>query len=298
MKARGVPEMFNRIYRKLIERHEDYLVRYTEGFKDPSINIPFLRDFIAELASIEQKCMQENQKRTQRSKLSPREWEDQKKMKEEGVPEWDIIWNNFEHIPVYKKISPLYSKYHKVFDKINYFQSESQWKQEYYSTFFHLKGTYEQMKPFIKKICVSWIKSLTFALVYYLDELPSWTYYYPYEAAPMPSDVKRTLYEVEDLNKLIEFDKGKPFTPLQQQMLILPPQNKILPKQYRELMLTEPLKPFYPESFDLDFLIGGKYIYSEPILPDIDAKLVIKETDKVRSKLMKTNRNRNRLNSL
>jgi len=298
VRDRGVPELFAKIYRKLLDKHDDYLVRYTAEGSAPSINIPFLTDFIGELGSIEQESMQEKQKMYQNPNLSKRDLDRQLQMKEDGVPEWKIIQNNFQHVPVYKKANPLYGKYHKQFKKINYFQPEAKWKEEYYQTFFHLKGPYEKMKPQIKKICIEWVKSLTFALVYYLDELPSWTYFYPYEVAPMPSDVKTTLLEVSNMNKQVSFDLGKPFTPLQQQMLILPPQNEILPKAYTDLMKKEPLKPYYPETFELNFLAGGKYIYSEPVLPDIPADLVIKETEKVRKKLDKANRNRNRLNKM
>ena len=50
---------------------------------------------------------------------------------------------------------------------------------------------------------------------------------------------------------------------------------------------------YFPLEFDLDVVAGGKYIYSEPILPELDDEIVVKELKKI--KLTKTDINRNQL---
>ncbi len=84
---------------------------------------------------------------------------------------------------------------------------------------------------------------------------------------------------------------GEPFKPLDQLMLILPPQmGHLLPKGYHNLMKTK-LLPYYPIDFELDVVLGGKHIYSEPILPMIDAGEVTRETAKVKLTKDETERN-------
>jgi hypothetical protein len=53
------------------------------------------------------------------------------------------------------------------------------------------------------------------------------------------------------------------------------------------------LYQYYPLEFELDVVAGGKYIYSEPILPELDDELVVNELKKL--KLTKSEINRNQL---
>ena len=84
-----------------------------------------------------------------------------------------------------------------------------------------------------------------------------------------------------------------PFKPFDQLMMVLPPQNDILPKSYRKLMKDEILKEYYPETFELDILAGEKFIYSEPLLPDIDVAKVMALTAEVEKNLTSDEISRN-----
>ena len=74
------------------------------------------------------------------------------------------------------------------------------------------------------------------------------------------------------LNEKLSFSKGKPLTPFEQLMFILPPQSKgNVPSVYHDLFVE--YKQYYPDTFRIDALQGLKYIYSEAILPKWDCYL-------------------------
>ena len=73
-------------------------------------------------------------------------------------------------------------------------------------------------------------------------------------------------------NSICKFSKGKPYSPYEQLMLILPPESKwIVPEPYHDLF--EQYKSYFPTEFEVDALQGLKYIYSEAILPEWDCFL-------------------------
>ena len=292
LKNKGVLSTFLRIYKKILIKTQDYLIEFNAQGK-PSVNAHFFTNFIAELASIEDSAMKEKQRRIN----NPHSPAQQKHPLPPDTPAWKVIVIKLENEYWYKMANPLYSVYKDEFRKINYFKPESVWKRQYYQYFFGFKGTYEEMQPKINEVCCDYIRSLIFTLHYYLDELPSWTAFYPHRVAPFPSDILITLRSTRNLNKVIKFVKGTPVTPFQQLMMVLPPQNDILPASYRRLMTSpsSPIKQYYPAQFPLDVVAGGKYIYTEPILPEIDATKIIKATTAIRPKLSAIERKRDSL---
>ena len=63
-------------------------------------------------------------------------------------------------------------------------------------------------------------------------------------------------------------------------MLVLPQKTDILGNKFKNIMKKYP--QFYPERFKLDVLWGQKYIYSEPKLPNIDSRIILKEMSKLK----------------
>ena len=91
---------------------------------------------------------------------------------------------------------------------------------------------------------------------------------------------------------------GKPYTPFQQLMLILPPQvDYIIPEQLRPIMKNDELgcTQFYPIEARLDVTVGGKTQYSEPILPEIDEELLLSVIKKHEQKLSPEEKVRNEI---
>ena len=61
----------------------------------------------------------------------------------------------------------------------------------------------------INKLCEYYIKTLVWNMKYYLNECPSWDWYYPYHYAPTFHDIYLYLKEFKSLTH-IKFNLGKP----------------------------------------------------------------------------------------
>jgi 5'-3' exoribonuclease 1 len=135
-----------------------------------------------------------------------------------------------------------------------------------------------------------------FAMKYYFQGCPSWSWHYKYRISPLLSDVYYVLEnKLNDMNN-IKFELDSPYTPFQQLMLILPPQmNLLLPSVLRPIMTDDKLlcTQFYPIDFKLDVTVGIKTQYSEAILPEIDDKLLIETVKKYEKKLNAEEKERN-----
>ena len=71
----------------------------------------------------------------------------------------------------------------------------------------------------------------------------------------------------------IEYDASSPVNPLEQLLIVLPPESrKLLPESYAKLMVDvdSPIIEYYPISVKLDSLYKWKYYQCEPILPYMD----------------------------
>jgi len=104
-------------------------------------------------------------------------------------------------------------------------------------------------------MCREYIKSLIWVYLYYVYELPSWNYFYPYRYAPFMNDLARYLGKVseKEFKELHNFELGEPCLPFQQLMNILPETSKEL--------LPESLHGVYEKSK----LVEANY-YREPTI--------------------------------
>ena len=199
-------------------------------------------------------------------------------------------FSNFEHNHYMLESNPYHEQYKSEFKKIDYNLPYLQWKAQYNNYYF---GTNDKKE--IMNICKDYIKSLLFTLYYYLSGIPpSWRWSYEHRVSPLLSDIRVFLKDVKDINTLCKWKTSKPLTPLHQLYMVLPPTSMdILPKVYQKAMKKSPLNKYHYSSFVLDVTVGKKYWKSEPILPEINHKLIVKELNKL--KLPTTNKNRNKL---
>lgn len=277
------------IYKMLLQEHKKHLIDF-QPKSTLKINTDFLKDFIAELAKREEAGMRSKQNRYNKSAPGK---EGQPPNFDE-LPEWEKEFIQLQNKYYYKEDHPQYQECHKLFQEINYHDLKEKWKERYYQHFFGLDTSNSYVfKQNRKIIALQYVKSLIYTLHYYLDEIPSWTWYYPYRMAPFPSDVQAALHHIKDINVIFRFDRGQPYKPFDQLMLVLPPQNDILPKIYRDLMKCPDLEEFYPMDFELDILAGEKFIYSEPVLPELEDKKITETTKKVEESLSEAERKRN-----
>lgn len=121
-----------------------------------------------------------------------------------------------------------------------------QWKDKYYNT--KLGFGYNDTEK-LTNLCENYVEGLQWVLYYYYRGCPSWGWYFQHHYAPRISDLTK------GLNQIIKFNKGKPFTPFQQLMAVLPERSKnLIPTALRPLMFDEnsPIRDFYPREVELD----------------------------------------------
>eukprot|EP01080_Neovahlkampfia_damariscottae_P009331 gene9331-1418_t len=161
-------------------------------------------------------------------------------------------------------------------------ESGEGWRNRYY------KRNFKDEK--IDNISQSYIEGLCWVSKYYFQGHVSWSWYYKYNYAPFASDL------VGCKNNSISFELSKPFNPFTQLLAILPSKSAhALPKSYQTLMTSKdsPIIDFYPDDFEVD-LVGKKLDYKGVILlPFIDEKRLLAETEKIESTLTEEEKKRN-----
>lgn len=277
-------------YKKLLPKYkntdEPYLVKINN---DATVNHDFFVDIVRSLAFNEDNNMKKYYRRL--LYIMDKELE-----KVEDTYETKVA--SYIHDPYYVASNPFYEL--DLFKKIDYNQHHNIWKNQYYSEYFGLTlNNMSEFSSYKNLVCQKYLQSLIYCLRYYLTGLPSWDWYYPFRVSPMPSDI---LYFMKNTPKDLDFKftKGKPYQPIEQLAMIIPPQySNMLPKPLKNLINDpkSPLAPFYPIDFEFDKLVGEKREYSYPRLPpfiDEYIRPVIKETF---SKFTKTEKKRNTLNT-
>lgn len=145
---------------------------------------------------------------------------------------------------------------------------EDGFKERYYSYYFDDDVN-------IRDICLNYIEGLSWVLKYYFRGCPNWSWYFKYNTGPLISDLSANIINT---NINVKFTIDTPCNPLNQLMMVLPPQsNKILPIKYQELMNID-LKEMYPKTFKLD-KINKTFLYEcIPFLPLIDYTKIKEKT--------------------
>jgi 5'-3' exonuclease len=262
------------VYQALLPRY-GHLVKYNKEKKIYYVNQRFLLAYMKMLAYQELKWCKKIQEKIQNSKPRRRDKNANKNKDKEPVEPWEEEWNNFQHNSFYKSDHPLYEKYKDLFYLIDF--SDKNWKNLYYKAFFHVD--YANIEQ-ITEICIQYLQSWFYCFLYYFKGVPSWRWHYPYHASPLPSDLAAVLSKIPNINVLFKFNKDKPFTPLELLMLVLPPQNDLLPPEYIKVM--ESMPQYYPKKFELNALWGQKFIYADPILPELNVDEILNAVKKIK----------------
>lgn len=247
MRHRGAFDFVMKTYSHIQKSTRTFLIQ-----DDGTINRSFFIRFIKEFAKVQDRKLAEKYRRAM--SFFPKDREPSESPYEDEL-------SHFEHSYFYDPSHPYYDSMFPLFKKINY--TKQNYHERYYEHFFRINKIWDRAT-----VCRQYLKSMMFCFNYYTDQVPSWEYCYPYRMAPLPSDLLFFLNKYP--NEKIEIKDGSvAYTPLELQMLVLPPSNKILPKKFTELMHQDDLQFYFPSSFELDILQGDKFIYAEPLLPDI-----------------------------
>lgn len=264
------------IYKKKYKMNGEYL---TKKIKDKVyINNGFLIEIFEVLSKLEKRFLLRYQKNMTRKNKN-----DIEKKIDNLDDSYENEFNYLEHGYIFEEDHILYNEYKSDFERINYYSEN--WKRDYYEYFFENSNKNKILKEnynkFRSEICKEYMKSWKFAIQYYLCGVKDWKYYYGYRVAPFASDILTNLkYRKLDINNINFNSSNCPYCPLQQLLLIMPPQmKKSLPKICGKVMSNNKLKKYFPQSFKLDVVKGLKYIYSEPIFEEIDEEEIFKEME-------------------
>lgn len=129
---------------------------------------------------------------------------------------------------------------------------------------------------------------LKWVIMYYLDKCPSWDWYYTYDHAPFLTDMVRDKTIIDEVFTELVFTEGKPLSPFEQLLTILPKQSSyLLPVPLRKIPnnVNGSAAHLYPTKFDLDMIGKRKYWMCTPILPKLEINLIRKIFEKY-SKLL------------
>lgn len=185
----------------------------------------------------------------------------------EDIGSYEYELSAYFHTPYISDKNPCHVQYVNAFSNIDYLQKYEKWGKEYYDHFFPYLSFSD-----LPDVCCEYFKSIEWTWLYYTtSEVPSWLYHYKHRMAPLPKDL------VEIKCPEFVFENDIPMTPLQQLMIVLPPQNaSMLPKMIADIVYDDKslVSHMYPRKFELDVLKGGKNIYSDPILPTMDLMLI------------------------
>ena len=296
----GGLDILLKTYKKIAATQQNFLVLYNPQNKNkstvkPRINTYFFKELIRELASMEQYQMKNL--RTKQVKQSSR-LSNNTKLKEQNKSELEVVISRFDNLDFNSQYHPFREDFVSTFKKVEYTEPMAAWKPKYYQHFFNIdtqnKQEFNEMR---KLISVKYLESLIFTIEYYLIGVPSWSFYYPFRNAPLLNDFYFNIKFMSDINDIF-IPVGEPVKPFTQLMMIYPVQLKTeLPVLYRPVMtdLKYGCVQFYPKDFELDVLIGDKFIYSEPILPNIDQKKLVGVLKQLEDNLPAADKKRNKI---
>lgn len=246
-------------YKKVLVKHEMHLII------EDNINFEFVKHLCEMLASHEDQSV-----KSSLVNLTSRPSYINKKMKPaEAVA---VEMNKYEHSYYAEAQNPFHDYYSNIVHSIDYSEPYEKWKHQYRRYYY---GTIN-----VDEICKEYLKILDWNWKYYTSNTPpDWIYAYPYNHAPLCSDLHSYLCKNDTKCITFNYDINTPLCPFMQLLIVLPPQNAtLLPFAFHKIImnLVENEDPHFPKKFKLDVVKGLKNIYSEPILPPVNIEYLQK----------------------
>ena len=293
IKKRSLEKIIH-IYQEIKDDFDDYLVKFDfRKDKKPSLNMEFLKK-IYEMAALKEDEWMKKDIQSEVDKFLNGYVDERQKEFESKLSEYDKIKNRYTHMHIASPHHPLFEEYQKEIRSLDYNRDYDVWRNDYYDNFLGVKS--EEDSKMIDLCIENYLESLYFTLNYYLVGCPSWSWHYKFRVAPLLNDVFKYLDKNKDIEKFNNFKLDSPMTPFQQLLFILPPQNShILPEVLRPIMSDDSIgvTQYYPEEIRIDAAFGGKTMYSEAILPEIDDNKLRNIIEKYEKKLTGNEKNRN-----
>jgi len=144
----------------------------------------------------------------------------------------------------------------------------------------------------VRQMVLDYVKTLNWVLIYYIQGLPSWRWFYPWHYPPLLYDVVQVLSTITPVERkfIHHFEIQEPSLPFVQLLSVLPYTSKdLLPAVYHPLMTSpdsELVKNGYypdPKTIQIDFEGKTKEHEGVTLLPFVDYNLVFSEYKKIKT---------------
>tara|TARA_B110000259_G_scaffold97843_1_gene113051 strand:+ start:3916 stop:5559 length:1644 start_codon:yes stop_codon:yes gene_type:complete len=189
-------------------------------------------------------------------------------------------YNN--QLDYFKNMLELYPQLNKSHDIIEI--GSNNWEKNYYYYKFNTIDTKD-----IQDISLNYLETLQFTLDYYFHQIYHPTFYFRYNNSPLLIDVYKYLLSLKldnsnvctDININIPYNEIYPKIKISirlQLLMILPPSSFKLLENKEDYKLMNDIKEgvlhYYPIDFKVDTYLKDYLWLCNPILPDIDIKLL------------------------
>ena len=171
---------------------------------------------------------------------------------------------------------------------------DKNWRHQFYSICHQMKKSDENMN----KLCEYYIKTLVWNMKYYLNDCPSWDWYYPYHYAPTFHDIYLYLKEFKSLTH-IKFNLGKPISPQTLLFMVLPTSSsKLMARNVQKTIFENKSlnKIYFPKSYSINFPLHSRYYECTPNIPKMETKYAVSIVNGC--KLTQNEMNRNKLGDI
>ena len=222
---------------------------------DLSINYPFLLEFLAEIAHVENEILREQAESRRKSIRRFRE-------RVKGLSPYEREKENYTYIE---------DKYE---DRVDLGQPG--WRVRYYQEHMGLTHVTDALfQGHIFTICQNYIEGCQWVIQYYTGHGQNWDYQYNYKVAPSATDMANFL--ANGFNQTVDWERTDPVSPYVQLMSILPPDSHLLLPRILQPLLTEKdsdVHYLYPIEFKLS-MHGNRFLHEcPPLLPYVDRALL------------------------
>ncbi len=247
----GGLETVQRSYYGILRNSDKHLV-----FTDGTVNRTFLKALLTSLSSEEEKLLAEQAHRKANFRYNVQFQPDPEKSATEN-----------QHA---RKMFDFDLAHKAKFDTVGL--GRKGWKWRYYSKYCGLTPSErpQEYDRYRRQMVREFLRGMMWTLTYYKGSLLDYRWYYPYDIAPTLSDLVEFFDEFEAASV---FSKTKPYKPIEQLLMVLPPDSaELLPKSYRPLVTdTESvLAHVFPIDFSVQSMDKIHYSETVPLLPHVD----------------------------
>jgi len=252
IRSGGLDLLLN-IYKRIIK--PNYSLSFIEN-NNICINYSFFLELMKELSIIEEYEMKKEWKKIYKEYNGLNDHF--RLLSEKEMSKIELYESRLQHLSFFNHDNPLFNEYGNEWKNID--MNSNDWKNQFNQYFFNTSNNLDD-------IIKNYIESLLFTISYYTKKCPSYTWYYKYRNAPLPSDIVLFLEKNPNIFKSLSFQNDSPYTPFEQLLFILPAQQyHILPTIFKDDIIKYNNINIY--NLKLDVLAGLKFIYSEIIFPD------------------------------